>query len=161
MIGLRLFLPEGWANDPTRLDRAEVPEDRRDYRIKPGIALAEIDRVRSGGVHFACVPADAGYELSAPSRQGLSERGLLWAVGIPYKQKVYPVDVAMTFPVTGRGRPRQRHIPDTKSMTAKAMLEDARRQNLSWRKGTRGKIAARFAAVRVRVADGPPAPAHS
>lgn len=160
MVGLRLFLPESWTSDSTRLDRAKVPEDRRDYRTKPEIALAEIDRVRSGGVRFGCVLADAGYGLSAPFRQGLSERGLLWAVGIPYKQKVYPVDVTMIFPVAGRGRPRQRHIPDTKSVTAKAMLESAKWQKVSWRKGTKGKLAARFAAVRVRVADGPPQRIH-
>jgi SRSO17 transposase len=155
MVGLRLFLPESWTSDPARLDRARVPEARRDYRTKPEIALGEIDRVREGGVRFACVLADAGYGLSAPFRQGLSERGLTWAVGIPFKQKVYPADVAMIFPVAGRGRPRERHIPDVKSKTAQAMLEAARWQTVSWRKGTKGRLEARFAAVRVRVADGP------
>jgi SRSO17 transposase len=154
MVGLRLFLPESWTRDPARLDRARVPEARRDYRTKPEIALGEIDRVREGGVRFACVLADAGYGLSAPFRQGLSERGLTWAVGIPFKQKVYPADVAMIFPVAGRGRPRERHIPDVKSKTAQAMLEAARWQTVSWRKGTKGRLEARFAAVRVRVADG-------
>jgi SRSO17 transposase len=160
MVGLRLFLPESWTGDPTRLDRAKVPEDRRAYRTKPEIALDEIDRVRAGGVRFGCVLADAGYGLSAPFRQGLTERGLRWAVGIPFKQKVYPADVAMIFPVAGRGRPRQRHIPDAKSVTAKAMLEGSKWQKISWRKGTKGRLEARFAAVRVRVADGPPQRIH-
>jgi SRSO17 transposase len=160
MVGLRLFLPESWTSDPARLDRAKVPEARRDYRTKPEIALDEIDRVRECGVRFGCVLADAGYGLSAPFRQGLSERGLTWAVGIPYKQKVYPVGVAMIFPVAGRGRPRQRHIPDVKSVTAQAMLEGTRWQKVSWRKGTKGRLEARFAAVRVRVADGPPQRIH-
>jgi len=155
MIGLRLFLPESWISDPIRLDRARVPKARRDYRTKPEIALDEIDRVRGGGVRFGCVLADAGYGLSAPFRQGLSERGLTWAVGILYKQKVYPADVAMIFPVAGRGRPPQRHIPDVKSVTAQAMLADAGWQKVSWRKGTKGRLEARFDAVRVRVADGP------
>ena len=44
MVGLRLFLPESWTSDPTRLDHAGVPLDCRDYRTKPEIALAEIDR---------------------------------------------------------------------------------------------------------------------
>src|SRR6202521_4739811 len=93
MAGLRLFLPEIWMSDPTRLARAGVPEDRRAYRTKPQIALEEIDRVRAAGMRFGCVLADAGYGLSAPFRQGLSERGLTWAVGIPFKQKVYPAEV--------------------------------------------------------------------
>lgn len=155
MIGLRLFLPESWTSDPARLERARVPDDRRAYRTKPEIALDEIDRARDGGVRFGCVLADAGYGLSAPFRQGLSERGLRWAVGIPYKQKVYSADVTMIFPVAGRGRPRERHIPDVKSVTAKAMLDGAKWQTVSWRKGTKGRLAARFAAMRVRVADGP------
>lgn len=36
------------------------------------------------------------------------------------------------------------------------MLETARWQRVSWRRGTKGKLTARFAAMRVRVADGPP-----
>ena len=156
MVGLRLFLPQSWTSDPARLARAGVPENQRIYRTKPEIALAEIDRVRAAGARFGCVLADAGYGLSAPFRQGLSERRLVWAVGIPFKQKVYPVDVAMIFPVAGRGRPRKRHIPDATSMSAQAMLEDAPWRMLSWRRGTKGRLRARFAAKRVRIADGPP-----
>lgn len=155
MVGLRLFLPESWTCDPARLDHAGVPDGYRAYRTKPEIALAEIDRVCAAGVRFGCVLADAGYGLSAPFRQALTGRGLAWAVGIPFKQKVYPADVAMIFPVTGRGRPRQRHIPHVKSITAQAMLETAAWQTVSWRRGTKGRLSARFAAVRVRVADGP------
>jgi SRSO17 transposase len=77
-------------------------------------------------------------------------------VGIPYKQKVYLREVAMIFPVSGRGRPRQNHIPDAKSVTAQAMLEGTKWRKVSWRKGTKGQLEAKFAAVRVRVADGPP-----
>jgi len=156
MVGLRLFLPESWSSDPVRLSGAGVPEDQRVHRTKPEIALAQIDRARATGLRFGCVLADAGYGLSAPFRQALSERGLRWAVGIPFKQKVYPVDVAMIFPVAGRGRPRKRHVPDATSMSAQAMLEAAPWRKLSWRRGTKGRLQARFAAQRVRVADGPP-----
>jgi len=148
MIGLRLFLPESWTSDPNRLARAGVPEDRQAYRTKPEIALSEIDRARSAGVRFGCVLADAGYGLSAGFRQGLSERGLCWAVGIPYEQKVYPADVSMIFPVARRGRPRMRHIPDTISISAKAMLETPKWRAVSWRRGTKGRLSARFAALR-------------
>ena len=36
------------------------------------------------------------------------------------------------------------------------MLEEAPWRRLSWRRGTKGRLQARFAARRVRVADGPP-----
>jgi len=156
MVGLRLFLPESWTSDAARLTRAGVPEAHGVYRTKPEIALDEIDRVRAAGARFGCVLADAGYGLSGPFRQGLSERGLVWAVGIPSRQKVYPADVTMIFPVAGRGRPRKRHVPDMTSISAQAMLEEAPWRMLSWRRGTKGRLQARFAARRVRIADGPP-----
>src|SRR5215813_14088859 len=156
MLALRLFLPESWTSKRARLERAGVPTEYRTARTKPEMALAEIDRVIAAGVRFACVLADAGYGLSAPFRQGLTARKLAWAVGIPRHLKVYPADVQMIWPVAGRGRPRKRHGPDILSMAAEDMLADATWQNISWRTGTKGKLKARFAAVRVRVADGPP-----
>jgi SRSO17 transposase len=156
MVGLRLFLPESWTSDPARMRKARVPADRQAFRTKPEIAIEEIDRIKGAGVRFGCVLADAGYGLSAPFRQALSARGLRWAVGIPFKQKVYPADVALVFPVAGRGRPRKRHIPDSKSIPAETMLADASWRLLTWRRGTKGRLAARFAAIRVRVADGQP-----
>lgn len=156
MLGLRLYLPESWTSDTARMDRAGVPEAFRAYRTKPDIAIEEIDRVIAAGVRFGCVLADAGYGLSAPFRQALSARGLCWAVGIPQNQKVYPADVQLIFPVAGRERPRVRHVPDVKSRAAHAMLEEAKWRQVSWRRGTKGRLKARFAAMRVRIADGTP-----
>jgi SRSO17 transposase len=156
MLGLRLFLPESWTSNQARLKRAGVPTEYRTARTKPELALAEIDRVIAAGVRFGCVLTDAGYGLSAPFRQGLTARKLTWAVGIPRHLKVYPADVQMVWPVAGRGRPRRRHIPDTLSIPAEDMLANARWRTITWRTGTKGKLKARFAAVRVRVADGPP-----
>jgi SRSO17 transposase len=156
MVALRLFLPESWTGDLARLKRAGVPLEYQTTRTKPEIALAEIDRVTAAGVRFGCVLADAGYGLSAPFRQGLTARNLAWAVGIPRHLKVYPVDVRLIWPVTRRGRPRRRHVPDILSMPAEDMLAGAKWQMVSWRIGTKGKLKARFAAVRVRTADGPP-----
>jgi len=157
MVALRLFLPESWTSDPARLKRADVPVEDGAARTKPEIALAEIDRVIAAGVRFGCVLADAGYGLSAPFRQGLTARKLAWAVGIPRHLKVYPVGVQLIWPVTKvRGRSRKRHVPDILSIAAEDMLVSAKWKTVSWRSGTKGRLKARFAAVRVRTADGPP-----
>src|SRR6202040_2146461 len=151
MVALRLFLPESWTNDRVRLKRAGVPVEYRTARTKPEIALAEIDRVTAAGVRFGGVLADAGYGLSAPFRQGLTERGLAWAVGIPRHLKVYPVDVKLIWPITKvRGKPRKHHVPDILSIAAEQMLASAKWKAVSWRSGTRGRLKARFAALRVR-----------
>src|SRR5260221_9493654 len=153
MLALRLFLPESWTSKRARLERAGVPAEYRTARTKPEMALAEIDRAIAAGVRFGCVLADAAYGLSAPFLQELTARKLAWAVGIPRHLKVYPADVQMIWPVAGRGRPRQRHVPNILSMAAEEMLADARWRNITWRTGTKGKLKARFAAVRVRVAE--------
>jgi len=156
MVALRLFLPESWTSDRVRLKRAGVPAETETARTKPEIALAEIDRIMAAGVRFGCVLADAGYGMSAPFRQGLTARSLAWAVGIPRHLKVYPVGVKLIWPKAARGGPRKRHIPDILSMAAEDMLADAKWQTVSWRNGTKGRLKARFAAVRIRTADGPP-----
>lgn len=156
MLSLRLFLPESWTSDAARMVKAGVPDSFQSYRTKPELAIEEIDRVIAAGVRFGCVLADAGYGLSASFRQSLSVRDLCWAVGIPRHQKVYPADVQLIFPIAGRGRPRVRHVPDVKSCAAHAMLADAKWRQISWRRGTKGRLTARFAAVRVRIADGAP-----
>ena len=159
MVGLRLFLPESWTGDEARLARAGVPAEYRLARTKSEIALAELDRLIAAGVRFGTVLADAGYGMGAEFRQALSARGRAWAVGIPRHQKVYPRDVELVFlvfPVVARGRLRKRHVPNVLSTSAEDMLTQAKWRMLAWRKGTKGLLKARFAAVRVRVADGPP-----
>src|SRR5438132_8806820 len=131
MIALRLFVPENWTSDPARMKHAGVPVEHRVARTKPEIALAEIDRVMAAGIRFGCVLADAGYGLSAPFRQGLTARGLAWAVGIPRHLKVYPVDVQLIWPIAKRGRPRQRSSPDILSISAEAMLAGAHSERLT------------------------------
>lgn len=155
-VCLRLFLPESWTSNQDRMVKAGVPEEMRISRTKPTIALDEIDRLIAAGVRFGTVLADAGYGLSAAFRQGLSARGLTWAVGIPKHQKVYPHDVALIFPVSGHGRPRKHSIPDTLSMAAETILEASSWKKVSWRRGTKGRLTARFAALRIRIADGSP-----
>ncbi len=154
-IMLRLFLPETWIKDPERLQHAGVPEALWTERSKPEIALAELRRVMQAGVSFGAVLADAGYGISAPFRQALSALGLKWAVGTVRIQKVYPADVQMITPPPSRGRSRTRLIPDQEAVAAEALLAKASWRQVTWRHGTKGPLRAKFAAVRVRVADGP------
>src|SRR5450631_2520393 len=154
MVGLRLFLPEAWTDDPERMARAGVPKDRQTALTKPEIAIEEIDRVIASGVRFGSVLADSGYGSSGSFRQALSERGLKWAVGLSRRQNVYPADVALIFPVAKAGRPRKYAIPDQPPVSAEALLAGAKWRRVNWRRGTKGRLTCRFAACRVRIADG-------
>ena len=149
-VGLRLFLPEAWAADAERCARAGVPEEQRRALAKAEIALAEIDRVLGAGARFGAVLADAGYGASAAFRRGLGERGLAWAAGVPRVQNVYATTVELLWPRAATGRPRKHPVPSEDPLAAEAMLAKAAWRRVSWRRGTKGPLAAEFAAARVR-----------
>jgi SRSO17 transposase len=156
-VGLRLFLPEDWCADAARRTAAGVPETIA-YRPKWRIALDEIDRVLAAGARFGWVLADAEYGRAAEFRAGLTERGLASAVGIPPVQQVYPADVTLAFPEPkATGRPRRHPVPSVASVAAAELIEarPGAFRAVSWRTGTKGPLKAEFAALRVRVADGP------
>lgn len=154
MVGLRLFLPESWTDDSERMTRARVPKDRQAALTKPEIAIEEIDRVIASGLRFGCVLADSGYGSSGPFRQALSRRGLKWAVGLSRRQNVYPAEIALIFPVAKTGNRRKYHIPDQPPVSAETRLAGEKWRKVSWRQGTKGRLSCRFAARRVRLADG-------
>jgi SRSO17 transposase len=149
-VGLQLFLPDEWTDDAERRARAGVPEAKVAQRSKGEIALAELDRVAAAGVRFGTVLADAGYGASAAFRHGLDARGLRWVVGIPRNQKVYDRDVQLV-PPTGRSR---KPVPDQEPRSAEDVLAKRAWGRVTWRGGTKSALAARFAALRVSVAEG-------
>jgi SRSO17 transposase len=155
-VGLRLFLPQAWAEDRARRARAKVPATVQ-YRPKWRMALEELDRVRATGLRFGCALADAGYGACAEFRRGLSERGLRWAVGILSTQNIYSADVRVSMPpAANRGRPRVRPIPSESPCSAETFVDKhAAFRWISWRTGSKGRLTGDFAIVRVRPADGP------
>jgi SRSO17 transposase len=156
-IALRLYLPEDWARDDARREAAKVP-DSITFEPKGDIALAQIDAALEDDVRFGIVLADAGYGSSAGFRAGLTQRGLRWAVGVQPTQKVYPADVTLDMPANPPvGRPAKYAKPSVPSVSVVQMIDTLGPKALrrcSWRCGTKGMLSARFAAVRVCVADG-------
>ena len=150
-VSLRLFLPDEWVADPERCTRAGVPEAMQRAQSKGEIALAELDRLRESGVRFGIVLADAGYGTSATFRHGLDARGLRWAVGIAKNQKVYDAHVQLV-PPAGRAR---KLVPDQEPRPAEEILAALTWRRVTWRQGAKGALRARFAAMRVRIGDGP------
>jgi SRSO17 transposase len=158
-VALRLYLPEDWAKDAARRKKAAVPSDIA-FLPKWQIALAEVKRIQKSGVRFDDVLADAGYGCAAEFRHGLSALGLRWAVGVQSSQLVYAASVRVHPPKrtshTGRpplhGKPtEQRHAVDDLI----AALGPKAFRSVTWRAGTKGALRGRFAALRVRPADGP------
>jgi len=153
-VGLRLFIPQTWAKDPARCERAKVPKAII-YRPKWQIALDEIDRMLAAGMRFGCVLADAGYGTCAEFRRGLGERRLSWAVGILSTQNMYEHDVKVTMPKPKKvGRPRIHPRAGKPPCAAERFIEQhGKFRRIVWRNGTKGALYGDFAIVRVRPAD--------
>lgn len=153
-----LYLPEAWAKDRQRRKVAGIPTTVG-FRTKWQIALGEIDALLGDGLAPAPVLADAGYGVVTDFRDGLAERNLSYAVGITGETTVWPPgkQPLRPLPYKGRGpRPKLlRRTPVHRPFAACALaarLPSGAWQLVEWREGTRGTMASRFAAIRVRAA---------
>jgi SRSO17 transposase len=154
----RLYLPEEWTKDRARRRRAGVPEDLS-FRTKWQIALEEVDTLRAEGLPEAPVVADAGYGTAHEFREGLTERGLPYAVGIQSTATLWPPEVRPLAPARwkGNGRPptllrRDAHHHPVDALTLARSLPKSAWESVTWREGTKGALSSRFARVPVRVA---------
>lgn len=159
-VAWQLYLPEDWAQDPTRRKRAGVPESLR-FATKTQIALQQLQTLLGEGAPRHCVLADAGYGVDTGFRQSLSDMGLLYAVGVTSAVVVWPpgVEPLPPAPYGGIGRPPvvPRRTAELQPMSVKALalsLPAQAFQTISWRQGTNEPLSGRFAAVRVRHAGG-------
>lgn len=155
-LALRLYLPDGWANDPGRLAKARVPEAERGFKTKWQIALDLLDTVREEGLPHAAVVADAGYGMSE-FRAGLEARGERYLVGLSGEEAVFadPPQWVSAARRGSRGRPPTRAYlaEGTPRPIAVSDLATALpRTPFSWRKGTKGALTAEFAWLRVWIA---------
>ena len=152
-LDLRLYLPDSWLADPKRLDKAGVPPAERRPLTKPQIALELLDRVRGEGLPGGAVVTDAGYGAAADFRDGVAARGLVYMAGVTGDFVVFTAPPAWIPPrASGRGRPATRHrlAPDNPPPVAlSALAKQVRLRKVTWRQGSKGKLAARFAWLRV------------
>ncbi|MCA1694795.1 MAG: IS701 family transposase, partial [Actinobacteria bacterium] len=157
-IAYRLYLPHEWADDPDRRARAGVPDDIV-FQTKPQIALDQLRAARAAGIEAKLVLADAGYGNDTDFRDGITEIGLCYAVGIQSTTTLWAPGSAPLPPKqwSGRGRPTSsirrdaEHQPVSAKQLALALPKQAWRR-VTWREGTNTTLASRFAAVRVRPA---------
>jgi SRSO17 transposase len=157
-ITYRLYLPQEWADDRARRERAGVPTQIT-FATKPQIALEQIRTAKASGVPAGVVLADAAYGNDTSFRERLSEMGLRYSVGVHPTTSVWPPGVEPLPPRVKKrvGRPgkllrRGRgHKPCSVKQLARSLSPRAWRE-VSWREGTNATLRSRFAAVRVRAA---------
>jgi SRSO17 transposase len=153
-----MYLPESWAKDSERREKAGVPEDVA-FKTKPQTAIEQIEWAASAGLPRGDVVADAGYGVEAKFRLRLTEFGLRYVVGVKSTTTVWaPGTNALPPPAyTGRGRRPVRPVRDAanKPVSVEALalgLPSAQWRKIGWRQGTNERLSGRFARVRVRCA---------
>jgi SRSO17 transposase len=81
LVAAALYLPESWANDAERCERAHVPTTVR-FRKKWQIALKLLQQVRASGITVTGVLSDSGYGDATSFRTGLHRLTLPYGLGI-------------------------------------------------------------------------------
>jgi SRSO17 transposase len=157
-IAWRLYLPHEWADDPDRRAQAGVPDEVA-FQTKPQIALDQLRAARAAGIAADMVLADAGYGNDTDFRDGITEIGLAYAVGINPATTLWPPGIEPLPPKkwSGRGRPPSaiRRDSEHQPVSAKQLALDLPKKawrHVTWREGTNTDLTSRFTAVRVRPA---------
>lgn len=150
-----LYLPQDWTEDPDRRKQAGIPEGYS-HHTKPELALALIDQVRKWGLQDRLVLADSGYGGGDDFRYGLRERGLNYVVQVDGDMTAWTEDPhPPKLPMMRRGKIRRKtyypeDLPPTRTVEEIALdLPSERWKKITWREGTKGPLASRFARVVV------------
>jgi SRSO17 transposase len=154
-IDWRLYLPSEWDEDPRRA-ACRVPEGAR-HAPKWTLALEMIDELVGWGVDPPPVLGDAAYGDITELRLGLEARGVDYVLDAKSSTSALPEDARPEEPArsAGPGRPpvpRYRGPFGSLAELALAAGADACTP-VTWREGTRGPMASRFVALRVRPAN--------
>jgi len=159
-VNAQLCLPEEWAKDRERRERAHVPEEVH-FRSKPQIALSLVDLSREWGVPFGVVVADSGYGKYPMFLGGLEQRELPYVCGVEstfgvrQPEEVRAAKEAGAPPYRGRGQPpKERPAPLYTAREVLGSLPEQAWRTVAWREGTKGTLSKQIVAVRAHRATG-------
>jgi SRSO17 transposase len=112
LVDFRLFLPEAWANDPARCQKAKVPVAERRHQTKAELALALVRTARAEGLSHQWVGGDEVYGRNRQLTDALDDDGEIFLMDIAANQQLWDRDPAGAVPAAapGLGRPRRRRV---------------------------------------------------
>lgn len=165
LIDFELFLPEEWAADVERCEKARIPEDKRIHRAKWELALEMARRARANGVRFGWIGVDSLYGHNNRFLNALEDEGEGFVADVRKDFKIWTRKPAVAIPMKApgqRGKTPSRAKLDKGRNRARLLtvseLVDERfekeHQVLSYRHGAKGKLCARVWIATVWVWEG-------
>jgi SRSO17 transposase len=151
-LGTELYMPRVWLEDPDHEDlRVEVgvPDDL-EFKTKQEIALELLERACEHGLSDLVTLGDAEYG-HAGVRRFLRERNQAYVLGVqPSHLHTIPPEAPLEPGPTG-----VLHYPEGVEVASPKQLADQVEvwHQVDWTEGTKGRLKARFARVRVRVTE--------
>ena len=155
LVDERLYLPESWTSDKDRCQAAGVPEERRSYRPKTGLALEMLEQaLERGHLKAGWVAGDDAFGTSPSFREGLAALGVRYVLDVLAGFTVWPEEPERTSPAyQGRGAPRKPRLAGGQRRTitehSVELPEEAWRE-ITVDEGSQGRRSYRFSAQRVR-----------
>jgi SRSO17 transposase len=157
----RLYLPESWAEDDDRCEKAKVPLEHRIYQPKWRQALEMVRHARHLGVRFGWVGVDSLYGSNAEFLDELEDSGEIFMADINKTTKLWTSEPKLIHPsntadAAVKGRPRKwpkLHPRNTARYVAVGKLVEEQfatsHRELSYRQGQKGQLTTRCWAVPV------------
>ena len=154
LIDFDLYLPEDWAGDSDRCDKAKIPKDKREYKAKWKLGLELVERARKNGVRFGWVGADSLYGHNNKFLNTLEDRGEKFMADVRKSFTIWTEEPVLSVPAKKggqRGRtPVRKKLDPERNKARHLKVEDFVTENfdknhkvISYRQGSKGKLCAR------------------
>jgi len=158
IVDFRLFLPQSWAEDSKRCERAKIPQAQQRHRSKQELALEMVQSAKGRGLAFDWVLADSAYGASLEFCAALDQGGLKFMCDVSDVNRVWDADPQPCAPAQGgSGRPQKACKAGNavaKKWRAADLVKsrfDKESRQMAIRAATKGDLRARFWATEVWV----------
>lgn len=149
----QLFIPEAWADDPKRCEKAKIPTDEIRHRTKVQIAQDMIDEINELGIEYDFIAVDALYGQSRDFTITLDDAGKVFVGDIKKNHKIYledPKPYLVERKPNARGRkPKniKKFKTDSKSVAVSKLAKKLKKsdwEDIEVRHSTQGMLEVKF-----------------
>lgn len=157
LVDIRLYLPESWCSEPKRCLKAGIPEEKREFKTKPEIALEIIHHQRKIGVSFDITSMDSGYGSNHPLLHRMDASGETFVAEVHCDQHVWAENPWPHYESSRPGKSLKNPRPSQPSQRADAMIAaeaDTEWQRLKIRDSDQGWVEVSYLHKRIYVLDG-------